>query len=81
MKSDKANRLLADGRVRIIAADESSVMARVTGDHGEYAVSIWRQYGEMVRECSGDYSLYHPVARCSHQIAVEKVWQPEREEA
>ena len=78
-KHDKANRLLVLRKVRILNSDESSVMACVDGDHGQYAVSEWMEDGEMMRECSCPYSNFHPIARCSHLIAVETVWQPERE--
>ena len=71
---------MAREKVRVLAADESSVMARVAGDHGTYNVSIYMEEGELLYECDCPFSEYHPIAKCSHQIAVGKIWRPEKEE-
>lgn len=76
-KYDKAARLLAEGKVRVLAAGEDSITAEVTGEHGTYSVSMWGEDGGVMEECTCPYSEYHPLARCSHLIAVARIWRPE----
>jgi len=77
-RDDKAQRILTARGVRILAADEQSVVADVTGDHGIYRVTIYTEGRRTVRECSCPYSTeYHPIAvDCSHTRAVMYVWRP-----
>ena len=67
---DKADRLLAAGRVCILRAGERTV-ARVEGDHATYAV-VGDAHQPLHCECpAGERNV-----RCSHLIAVELVVVP-----
>ena len=62
--TDKARRLLADGCVMVIAADEAHTVARVRGDSGIHDVNFHR----------GKWSCTCPAfGECSHRIAVRLV--------
>ena len=75
-KRSKAETLLVERRVRVLAADETSCAADVIGDSGTHRVSIFRDGNTLVRECSCDYGQVHPVlGGCSHTKAVEYVWR------
>ena len=65
---EKADRLLAAGRVLILRAGNGRTVARVEGDHGTYCVA---SSPELPLACScpaGERNI-----RCSHRIAVEHV--------
>jgi uncharacterized Zn finger protein len=79
-RADKANHLLTESRVRILAADEEFCNADVQGDSDTYRVNVYRdEQGRTIRECTCPYSTqFHPIkADCSHVRAVQKVWKPE----
>ena len=64
---EKAQRLLGDGRVRVLRAGDRTVV-RIEGDHGVYAVT--GSEDEPLRcECP---AAAHNM-RCSHLIAAEKI--------
>lgn len=78
-REQKAELLLTERRVRILQADESSVVADVLGDSALYRVSAYRQGSALIKECTCAYTRqHHPYAAdCSHVLAVLHVWHPD----
>lgn len=66
--TEKADRLLASGRVRIMHSGCDRIVARVRGDHGTYAVVGG---GELPLRCECKAAQAH--MRCSHLLAVERI--------
>jgi hypothetical protein len=60
----KAARLLAEGRLAVLSADERGAMARVSSDHGTYAV---------VQDCTGITCDCMARVQCSHALALSMV--------
>ena len=78
-RDQKAKLLLSERRVRILQADETSVVADVLGDSALYRVSAYPEGTALVKECSCTYTHdHHPYAAdCSHVLAVLHVWHPD----
>jgi len=70
---EKAALMLAQGRVRVLVADEESTSAVVVGDHGTYRVDVYRDGMEVLMECSCPYHRFYTRRECSHIIAVAKI--------
>ena len=82
-RDGKAAQLLTSGAVRVLAADDVSIVATVKGDTSVYRVSLYldERYG-YTRECGCKYARCHPGEEdCSHVLALERVWRIERQHA
>ena len=67
---EKAHRLLAERKVRIVAFGPYGCTANVRGDTGAYEVTLFR--GEYTCTCA--LSEYRPSWICSHAAAVSLIY-------
>jgi uncharacterized Zn finger protein len=74
----KCDRLLAEGRVRVLSANSVGILADVTGSHGVYRVMVYLDAQDRhIRTCTCENAQYHPIhPACHHVRAVEKIWRP-----
>jgi uncharacterized Zn finger protein len=74
--TEKADRLLSSGQVRILHLGADRVVARVEGDHGVYCVA-----SSVTRPMECSCPAGERQVRCSHLIAVELITVVEPAEA
>jgi hypothetical protein len=70
--ADKAVRLIAEHRIRVVKANERGIALEVTGDSGDYRVLRYTDGGGVREECT----CASPSRNCSHIIAARLLWRP-----
>ena len=66
--------LMCNGRVRVLRAKETGILAGVVGDHGKYYVrGLLAEDGKTVWTCTCPSQT-----GCSHVEAIKLIWQPIR---
>jgi len=69
---DKAVRLFAEYRIRVVKANARGIALEVRGDSGVHRVMRYVEGGRVVESCS----CPSPSLNCSHLIAARRLWVP-----
>lgn len=72
---DKAVRLFAEYRVRVVRANEHGIALEVRGDSGIHRVLRYERDGVVRESCTCE----NPSRNCSHLMAARRLWVPEKE--
>lgn len=72
---DKAVRLFAEYRVRVVKANARGIALEVRGDSGMHRVMRYVDGGRVVESCS----CPSPSPNCSHLMAARRLWVPWKE--
>ena len=81
----KALRAVAEGRVRILKANEHGIALAFRSETPDpdtladrvYRVSVYVDAEGIVRTCECEHARHHPVMpRCSHVWLAERLWRP-----
>ena len=72
---EKAVRLFAEYRIRVVKANARGIALEVRGDSGVHRVMRYVDGGRVVESCS----CPSPSPNCSHLMAARRLWVPEKE--
>ena len=71
----RADKLLADGNVNIIACDPDHIEAEVTGEGGVYLTILRVERGVLVAACNCEHGRIHPYKpQCAHTKSLRRVF-------
>ena len=69
---DKAVRMFAEYRLRVVKATERGIAIDVRGDTGDYRVLRYEADGQVRESCT----CPSPTHECSHIKAARRLWAP-----
>lgn len=73
----RADKLLADGKVRPYRCTADGIAAMVLGNGGIYHALLWREGGITRRRCDcTNGAMYPDRATCAHTEALTRLWPP-----